>query len=295
MLNKDNSLQKRILSLVDTGIILTSTHLEEPLMIINKNFKFPLKEKTLNAYSGEKIKLMISKDNSKIPQSFPFFLINSKNGPVPIVVLDSYGKFEEDGSFKIPAKTLYTLMEAGYILGELYSIINISSTSSLQKLSNNWANMVLKVFNKKYSLNLDKEKTIKVRFLLNKFYLKNILGMDNEDQIYNISATNCVGGVAAILEDLNSRVDNKAYEDINSFINLLCEDELMFGFKDLNTRAFLEAFIAMYKPTNLLSLESLPHFLFNIFAANKGAFINNQYALMDIIDNNVDKAYVSLA
>jgi hypothetical protein len=63
---------------------------------------------------------------------------------------------------------------------------------------------------------------------------------------------------------------------------------------DLAVRTYLENYIHMYESSALLALESFPYFLYNVISVTDGAYINNQYILEDIVDNNGTKIYADL-
>ena len=77
-LNKANGITENISSLLHTGRVLTKDELDEALMIINKNFKFPFKYKVLDAFMAGEIQVIYS-EKAKLPTCIPFFLKKSKS------------------------------------------------------------------------------------------------------------------------------------------------------------------------------------------------------------------------
>ncbi len=292
LLNGNGVIDKTIIEYTEKGKQLGADELELTMSEIARTYKIPLKSKVCDYYQEHKIKV-ISLENNHMTKSIPFFATGSQNGPVAYIPIDAHSKRDKDGNYSIPTKNLYCLLEGAYILLSLINGNSISSIQALQKLSNNYANMILRIFNKKFSLNLDRVKQNKLRYALNVFYLENLLQMDNEEVVSNIAIINCSDISPTILKNTVEVIKREnGMDDINKFINSLTNDDLQFGFKDLTTRNFLESFISMYGPSNLLSLEYVPYFVFNLFAAKHGAFINNQYTVTEVIDKNVDKAYI---
>ena len=177
-LNRSNAMSENMMKLMQNGIVMTESELEEPLMIINKNFKFPLKFKVLDAFKKGTIQVLYG-TNSKLPTCLPFFLTKTNKGRiVAIVNADLYGTFDkENKSLKIDPKKLYCMMESAYLSIVCYEHSNELSTKSLilSGGSNIYSMMFTRVLNKKYSLNIDKSKYHKVLLLSSMFYLINIM------------------------------------------------------------------------------------------------------------------------
>lgn len=296
-LNKSNGITQNISALIHTGKILTRKELEEPLMIISKNFKFPFKYKVLDAFDNGEIKVMYS-PKVKLPTCLPFFLTKSKsNHIVAIVVANIYGNFDEHTqSLKIDPKKLYCMMESAYLAKICYTNSKQLSTRSmiLSGGSAIYSAMFTRVLNKKYALNVDKSKMNKVVFLSSKFFLINIMGMADTDTVFNYAIKNCPNGNMYSLKEVNEQLTEDDYSSIEKFIQAISRPELGLKLKDLTVRNYLEAFINMYEASSLLSLESFYYFLYNILSVTNGAYINNQYVLEDIVGNTGVKIYNDL-
>ena len=293
-LNKSNGMTNNIAGLLSNGITLTEKNLEEPLMIIMKNFKFPLKYKVMEDFKSGNIILKYG-TNTKLPTALPFFLTkNSEGRVVAVVSVDIYGTMnKETGDVSIDAKKLYCMMEAAYLSKVCFfhdkqlSARNVLLTYG----SNIYSAMFTRVLNKKYALNLDKTKLHKVLLLSSKFYLINILGLPDSDLVFNYAIKNCPNGNLYSLEEANDALSMKDYENLETFIKALTKPQLGLNFKDLTVRNYLEAFINMYDASNLLSLEAFPYFIYNIISVTNGAYINNQYVLEDIVGSGGAKIY----
>jgi hypothetical protein len=280
------------------GTVLTKANLEEAFLIINKNFKFPLKFTVMEEVEKGDIVLLYSPDNVRIPTSMPFFLTKNAQGKVVSVVLvDTYGKMDKETKYvNVDAKKLYCMMEAAHLARTYYfhsqelakRNVVITSGSSI------YANMFARVLNKKYALNVDKTKYHKVLFLASKFYLINILGLSDGEMAVNYAMKNCIGGNPYILREVNDLMNEEDFKDISLFIKALTRQELGLGLGDLTVRGFLEQFITMYDHSALLSLEYFPYFLYNVLSVTNGAYINNQYVLEDIIEKHGPKLYADV-
>lgn len=297
-LNSSNSISNGIMKALQQGTVLTKQNLEEAFLIINKNFKFPLKFKILEEVDKGEIVLLYSPDNVRIPTCLPFFLTRNSQGKVVAVVLvDIYGRMNpETKAVNIDPKKLYCMMEGAY-LAKLYyfhskeiSKRNVIITSG----SSIYSNMFTRVLNKKYALNVDRTKMHKVLFLSSKFYLINVLGLEDNDMTTNYAMKNCIGGNPFILKEIDEMVQTEEYKDLSSFVKTLTRQELGLNMGDLTVRGYLEQFINMYDASALLSLEYFPYFMYNVLSVTNGAYINNQYILEDIVDKHGAKMYADI-
>jgi len=294
-LNKGDIISTNISKIFREGEILGQKNLEEAFIIINKNFKFPLKYKVMEDFQKGGLVLMYSPAHVKLPTSMPFFLTrNSKDEVVAIILVDLYGSMnKETRNVNIDVKKLYCIMESAYIAKLCFlnaNTINVSSTV-MSYGSIIYANMFTRVLNKKYALNVDRNKFNKVIFLSSKFFLINMLNKSDNEMIFNYCLKNCVEGNKFILSEVNDIFKNEDFTDLSLFINGLIRSELGLNFKDLSVRNYLESFINMYDGSALLALESFPYFMYNILAVINGAYLNNQYILEDIVQTNGTKLY----
>jgi hypothetical protein len=299
MLNGNNSVSNGVMGALKEGTILKKENLEEAFMIINKNFKFPLKYKVLEEFERGDIVLVYSPDKVRIPTAMPFFLTrNAHNKVVAVVIVDTYGKMNpETKNVNIDAKKLYTMMEAALMAKTYFHHsheiakrnVVITSGSSI------YSNMFVRVLNKKYALNADKSKFHKVIFLASKFFMINVLGLADNEMTANYAIRNCVGGNPYTLRELNDAFETENFKDISTFLQALAKPEYGLNLKDLTVRGYLEQFINMYDQSALLSLEYFPYFAYNIISVTNGAYINNQYILEDIVEKHGPKIYTDIA
>lgn len=293
MLNTNNKVSNNIGKLLTEGKRLDKSNLEEAMMVINKNFKFPLKQQVLKAFEEGELVLMFAPTTVRMPNTLPFFLTRGGNGQVVSVVsVDLYGSMNQKGDVHIDPKKLYTIMEAAYLSRKYYLQNQKYITNrSVIDACNIYANMIIKPLNKKYSLNVDRNKMHKVQFLAAKFYLINVLGLKDGDIVNNYAISVCKNGNPILLREVDSLMEPGDYKDISTFITALSSDLLNLGMKDLTVRGFLEAFIHMYDGSTVLGLELFPYFLYTTNSVIHGAYLNNQYILEDIVENRGVKLY----
>ena len=297
-LNKSNGISNNIATSLNRGIVLGIENLEEEFMVINKNFKYPLKLKVVDAVKRGDILLVYSPEKITIPKFLPFILSRNNNGNVVgIVFVDVWSeKMDANGNVKIDPKKLYCMMEAAYLARVCYlnSKELVGKTAIISNGSAIYSMMFTKVLNKKFALNIDKNKYHKVLFLSSKFYMLNIMGMKDSDLVFNYAIKNCPNGNMFSLKEIDELVPESAYANLESFIKALSKAETGLNMKDLTVRNYIEAFINMYDSSSLLSLESFPYFVYNVNAVVNGAYINNQYVMEDIVYKYGPKLYTAL-
>ena len=284
-------LTKQLLTIIDSGIVLTPENMVQEFLIINKNFKYPLKNDVLAAISTGKIVMMYAPTGVKLPSCMGWFLTaNPKTRqPIAVVNIDIYGERNKDtGDVNIDPKKLYCLLEGAYL--GLVSYENRLALRTKNGIVTNGANiyasMVTKVLNKKYALNVDRNKQNIIMFLSAKFFMINVLGLDNTDTVDTYAMKCCVNPNRIILEEISDSFSKpNIFDDFSTFMQEIISNELTKHIvPGLTVRGFLEQFIFMYSATALFALESFPYFLYNINGVYMGAYINNQYVLEDIVE-----------
>lgn len=296
MLNKDSRINNSIKDMIQKGKPVEPAQIEEQLMIINKRFKMPLKNKVLEAYKQGKIKLMLTPEGStQLPSAMPFFLMKSGGQIIAVVVADIFGNVLQTGDLSIDAKKLYVLMESAYMALEYTAYADRYNTNGniINYGAKIYANMFIKPINRKYNINVDRVKSQKILFMAAKFYLINILGMNitNEEMINNIAKKAAKVNNPLLIDDVVNDVDIMSYRDINSFITMIANSDLNLGLEKMNIRGYLESYMQMYGGSALLALELFPYLMFNISSALQGGFLNNQYMFEDIIEKDGVRMY----
>ena len=287
MINKNNIINENILKSITKGEVLSlEKDLPEAAMIINRNFKYPLKLRVLELLSNGKIILKFSPKDVKIPTSVPFVLYKDTTNTVKAIVFaDLYTHQLSDGTYKTDAKKLYCMMEAATIaLGYLQNYKGLSNNATVINAGAEiYSNMVMRVLNKKYSL-IDKNKINAVLFLASKFYMISVLGLSDSDIVTNYAKKNLRNANPMLIDNINSVFTEADFKDIATFVQALSNDTKNgLGMQDLTVRGFIESFINMYDSASILSLELFPYYMYNIISVLNSAYINNQYVLEDMV------------
>lgn len=295
-MNKGGDITDNIVKILKNGTFLTDKDLEENFIVINR-YKYPLKMQVLEDFKNGRILVANPPEGVKMPTYMPFFITKIKNNVVAVVDFSVYGSKTSTG-YTIDSKKLYCLLEGAH-LALLYYANEKSITQRstiIMRGSAIYSNLIVGVLNKRYSLNLSKDKLHKVLFLASKFFIVNIMGIPDSDMVFNYAIKNCGGGESHIsIQDTDEIFEPKYYKDFSTFITGLATiDELRLGMDDLTVRGYLEAFITRYDSSMVLALESFPYFIYNIVAMIDGAYINNQKLLEQIAGGDAGKLYGEL-
>lgn len=304
MLNKGDTVNNTLGTLLKSATRITVPNITSQLYDIKRNFHYPLKTEVLKAVEEGKF-LMLYHRSVKMPSALPYLVMQGDNRTVvPVIFMDTFGLYnEESDTLNIDARKLYCLLESSYISAKyiLKSDINLN-TNIISNGAKIYSAIITRVLNRIYALNTDKNKFDRVTFITACFYLINLLGMDmikKRDNIINYASLCCKSPNGILLEQyFNSFVNNpdkdakNPFTDIETFITRLAQME--DSFKKLTVRSFLEAYISTYGSTMLLGLEIFEYFAFNMSSVMMKAFMNNEYVIQNLVDNNLPAFYTSL-
>lgn len=277
----------------NSAIVATSSMLEEPLMRINKTFKYPAKMAVLEGFkNGALVPLVLQKGvNDRMPISIPF-LVN-KDRTKALVFIDNYAQPNSQGDINIDHKKLYCLMESAY-----FALQGIPRNNSviINKGSLIWAHIFTKVLNKKFALNTDRNALNKVIFLASKYFLTNIIGMKDQSTVFNYALKNCNSATEILMKDIDAEFTPDTFENIATFLTKLANVPFKFvsGFEKITVRDYISSFAEMYGQSTLFALETLEYFVFMISSVVIGAYLNNQTTLEDMVDTDGAKLYFEL-
>jgi len=267
--------------------ILSDEELQEQIVMINKYVKSGLKLKVMKEFEENKIRLLYAKEGTQKMTSLPFIMTVSNSDINANVIVSTYGSRRKDGVVNIEYRKLYTLMESAYIAKQV--LMNFNRYKNNTALINScvmYANMFVKPLNRKFNIHLDRNKENMALFLAAKFYLKNVMGMTNEEIIFNTAMNACKAPNPLLLQEADSIIPDEAFKDLGTFINALKEDKLRIGLSNLTGRGYLESFISQYGGATIFALEMLPYWLFVVNASISSMGLVNNYALEDITEKD---------
>lgn len=295
-LNTNNAINKRVIDVMQHGVAIPPEKIQGAFFVINKNFKYPLKNSVLEAVQKGKIIMVLNKGRDIPPTCMPWFLASVGGHTKAVVVLDHIATNYDENTKSCEVdnpKKLYCLLESAYLGLACHMKPEICTNQGVvSEGSAMYADIFVKILNKEYALNVDKNRMNLVTFLASKFFLINMLGMKNSPKVDEYAYKNCVNPNKMIIDAISADFNDEVFEDISKFIQALAHHpETSKYLPGLTVRGYLQQFITTYKPAMLLALESLPYFLFNIDSVNMGAFFNNQQILEPICDKRAPKMF----
>lgn len=291
LFNNDLTMTKRISDAVKTGMIIDNSYIQEQILQIKRTRLSPLVDNVLNAYDDGNILLVYSK-NIKITQAIPFVVLKMGGKNKVVIFINNYGSISDSGTvaggktLNVPMKDLYVLMEGAYLAWAYYEYpVKFQRSIGLMKLTNNiYTSMVIRILNKEYALSMNQELFNKVSFSISRFYLEQVWGCENHDLVFTYASQTCTSTVnksnLLILDDEYTQAKIQSVDQLMVFIKSISP-----RLDTLNIRYFTEYYINMYRAPALLSMDTLPYFIFTMAATYCGSFIVNQPIINDIIKN----------
>ena len=291
LFNNDLTMTKRISEAVKNGLVIDSSYIQEQILQIKRTRLSPLVDNVLNAYENGNILLVYSK-LIKITQAIPFVVMKMGGKNKVVIFINNYGTISDTGNvaggkmLNVPMKDLYVLMEGAYLSWIYYEYpAKFQRSIGLMKLTNNvYTSMVMRILNKEYALSMNQELFNKVSYVVSRFYLERVWGCENHDLVFTYAAQTCTQTVnksnLLILDDEYTQAKIQSVDQLMVFIKSISP-----RLDTLNIRYFTEYYINMYRAPALLSMDTLPYFIFTLAATYCGSFIVNQPIINDIIKN----------
>lgn len=264
----------------------------EQFVYIKNYEKSLLKQRVMTEFKEGRIEVLYA-DNVQVSKLMPFVLIPSQMGHKAVVFLNPFCNMRSDGLLNIRGNLLYTLLESAYLAKNFADNYNAIKNDTLvrQQGALMYANIFIKPINKMFNTNLDSIREGKILFLASKFYLKNVLGIDNDEYIFNVGSKIANRVSPYTLKEADSLVDEEAYQDLGTFIQALGDERLHLGFEGkLQIRNYLFTYISMYGESAPFALESMIYFIFMVNTVRRGAEkVFNQIQLEPIIEKSGEK------
>ena len=264
----------------------------EQFVYIKNYEKSLLKQRVITEFKEGRIELIYAED-VQVSKLMPFILVPSQMGHKAIIFLNPFCGMRSDGLLNIRGNLLYTLMESAYLAKNFVDNYNAVKNDTLMRQQGAlmYANVFIKPINKMFNTNLDSTREGKVLFLASKFYLKNVLGVDNEEYIFSVGSKIANRVSPYTLKEVDSLVDEEAYENLATFIQALGDERLQLGFEGkLQVRTYLYNYITMFGEAAPFCLESMIYFIFMVNTVRRGGEKTfNQMQLEPIVEKSGEK------
>ncbi len=292
--NKSIDIEERMNKLVSNGEIVTKNQLIRNINEIDKMYSFASKPYIESYLDSDRI-LMYYIDNPQIdlPSTIPFFLYNV-NGKVKCICdLSRMLSINKNGVFNVSTQSLFNILQGGVTQSLSYEKFRKLQINSdfIKSTSICYSKLMNKVFG--YLLTFpypsDEEK---LAYLTSLFYLIKQLGLDFEDpKTHNYAAMSCSTVGNAPIREIMMKYKPSDFENFKTFCGAISTNE--YFAKDLTITGFINKYLKMYMENMIFSIEYLPIFLYNLFAVEIGAFINNKNSIENNCGRYITDAYHS--
>lgn len=305
MINKQNILTNKMKNFVEKSVRVRPEQMIEELGSIKRYFKYPLVTDVLEGVEDGTIQARMFPPTlatgNKLPLFIPFVLVGAPGGRIlPLAAIDNYVSYDKTNDMiTMDPKKLYILLEGAYIAARVQKLFpKMNNTVLYTDGALIFAHMFARVLNKKFALNVEKTAFGKILYVAVKYYFINILRVKDSPMVDNYALR--ISGLSNIVvKEVDEAFKEKpdTFNNIGTFISRIAETSYLFthGLKDLTTRAYVQWFLDMYGSSTLFALEHFSYFIFHVFSAVNGGFMNNQYAFDEIVGVSGEKLYAYVA
>lgn len=286
--NSHAEMSTLIMNAIKDSIVITENHIEEQIMQIERTRISPLSDKVLEEFRNGNI-VLIYANSLRVPQMLPFFATKMGGKIKVFVFVNNYGTISKkavvtgETYLNIGMKDLYVLMEGAYtsLMTAMYPS-RINRALGLMKISCSiYVHMLVRIFNKEYTISMDQDLYDKIVFTLGKYFLETVWGCTNKDIVFSYARSNINHAMnIALLDQLSNEYESQQIKTLDKLIAFI--KEFSPRVKELNFRYFLQCFMVTYKPAATFGLECLPYFLFTIQSSMIGSFIVKQPIIADV-------------
>ena len=291
--NTRGEIQEKLIKALHNYTIIDETYIAEELLKMKRVRISPLVDDVISAFNNKEVILLFADNKIKIPQAFPFIVVNNKGNKTAYVFLNNYATLNsvttgsKNGSITIKDfKNLYALMEGAFIsLFFTRYPTRITNNSRIRDIClETYKQMFLRILNREYAISANQELYSKVGYCISRFFLMNIWGMTNIQNVQNLIVNSLgYGNTAYNLANLGDEYEDKGIDNIEDLINFI--STLSPRLNSLSMTYFTKAYLMQYKAEAMFSMEVLPYLLFTIQTSMIGSFLVNQPIINDILKN----------
>lgn len=284
-LNRSSHASTTIANAIRTGVVLDASFIEEQLLQCKRSRISPLMEDVLKAYENNEIVLSYNK-NVRVSTSLPFTVIsNGKNTFAYIFISDFASLNKDKTALTIEMKKLYVLMEAAYVGKKFYTRSDIFARSNMlmKLMANIYAEMSMRIFNKEFTLSLNKDLYDKVNYCVARFELERMADLSNSSLIDSYAASVCNSPSRMTMNMIEKDYTSASITNLNELISFI--SSLAPSMSKLNTRYYLERWITTYGTGATMGIDAFPYLYYIVINGLLGAFLINTTRISDIVKN----------
>ncbi len=295
--DKQIELQKTMMRILTEGELITDARPEIKDMIgeIDRRYHYSSKNFVLDCLRKGKIKLVMNAKQYRLPTTIPCYLANTGKSIVCVVNISNHATYGKDNEIKMDTKNLFYLLQCGATLISCYENYRaISMRAEVQQLSSSmFSKLCLKIFNRMFSISINRERQDIVTYLTSYYFLYNVMGRRSQsmqEMNKKFAIGNCKSSGVLLVNDIDRNIKpEEHFKDLDAFIKFVAEN--VGGMRELTTRQFVDNYVNSYGAAMMLSLEFLPTFYHNLFAVVIGSYTNVQNVIENTLDAEIDKLY----
>lgn len=281
---------------------LDLSKLEEPLTTLEKRVNVVLKDYILRDLKSGKLKVICTNDKNRLPRYLNALGKRDVDGNIYYYSeISHYCKnIDKNGNVDIFVKDLLALLQNAYIIKLLNENWNGYALNSSLMIygSKVYSRLLGKIMDKQYAINIDPVKRDVVHFLLAKFFVIGMCGVDetpdSEEMINNIALKSAIDPkftMDTVNRYFNGFIDI-SYDDFTNILTFFDLLKKIDGLNKISIRSFVEQYVRMYGEGTLMSLDYLPSFISLCHAVSIGSNIHRTYLIESVCDKDINK-YVS--
>lgn len=264
--------------------------------MINKKINYPTKAHIIKMIQEGRIHIIYNPNSVRTPKYLNVFgrvMPGSAGKPSFIVDIGRYAKGDREKELNINSRSLYVLLQNALITDVLTEKWDVYVNNDIIKRdgATAYSKLISKILIKLYAIDSDKMKSDTVRFMVAKFFLIGMCGLNIDMATINMIAYNaCTGRSSQVyIESMEKSVINSSNDTYKDIESLFAAMKNLPGLNSLNMRSFAENWVRMYGEGSALAMDYLPAFLSVTF----GTIIQGNIVKDPVIMNIAEKEIVS--
>lgn len=276
---KGKKVTEQTVNLIKTAKHLTVNDIETAYISV-RQISDGLTQAAMRAFDeGQTVLIYNNVAALSITQTLPFITYRSGDKYTTYIFVDKYVTMSRDGVLNMQATNLRDLLIGALISNGLKRNYNMLATNQyLQKLFTEiYTKFFTRIINREYSIAADKIVFDVVQYWVNKFFLLNIFGAnDDPENIETIAKSHF-----KYIDEIKYNEIKRRYEEVNptilsELISLLSEASPRM--KNINMGTFLSAWVNYYYIPSMLAVDTIEYTIFMIMTMLSGNTIFNTSA-----------------
>ena len=278
--------------------------LEDGLRAISRRFeRFPLKGRSLDLYTNNRIQLLSNKETVQVPTLLPAWRVAGPNGQVQALVnVTQYAPAAGAGAMDV--RKLFGFLVLGAVLVDTYdSWGKICASAPLAKSASTvYARMMHKVVDRITGVGMDRMRSDQVKFVFAKYFLVNMLQRPATETTDAIAKSATAGTADNALADFEVSVAQGAGVQnqqelyglgVLEFVDAMAKSAPWM--QRLTSRGFIQTLSSMYDAPVLFAAEDAGYFLAVLATHQAGAEIVKGFGFDPVYGKEGDEAIDELA